>query len=129
MQEDLETSAGDRPLLKLESISKRFPGVSALKKVDFDLREGEVHVLFGENGAGKSTLINIVAGALRPTSGKIFYRGRTAHFPNVHSARKVGVHAVFQEFSLIPQLTVAQNLFLGVEKGRYGLLDKNTMQR
>jgi ribose transport system ATP-binding protein len=124
MQEGLNNTASETPLLKLENISKRFPGVSALYKVDFDLHEGEVHVLFGENGAGKSTLINIVAGALRPTTGRILYRGKETHFPNVHSARKVGVHAVFQEFSLIPQLTVTQNLFLGVEKGRYGFLEK-----
>lgn len=117
------------PLLRLEKISKRFPGVSALQQVDFDLREGEVHVLFGENGAGKSTLINIVAGALRPTSGRIFFRGCEIHFPNVHNARKAGIYAVFQEFSLIPQLTVAQNLSLGVEKSRYGILDKKGMQR
>lgn len=116
-------------LLKLEKISKRFPGVSALSKVDFDLRAGEVHVLFGENGAGKSTLINIVAGALRPTSGTMLYHGQEAQFPNVHSARKRGVHAVFQEFSLVPQLTVGQNLFLGTEKGRFGFLDKNKMHR
>jgi len=124
MQEGLNNTASKTPLLKLENISKRFPGVSALYKVDFDLREGEVHVLFGENGAGKSTLINIVAGALRPTTGRILYRGKETHFPNVYSARKIGVHAVFQEFSLIPQLTVTQNLFLGVEKGRYGFLEK-----
>ena len=67
-------NANETPaLLKLEKISKRFPGVSALSKVDFDLRSGEVHVLFGENGAGKSTLINIVAGALRPTSGEMLF--------------------------------------------------------
>jgi len=129
MQEDLENTAIESPLLKLENISKQFPGVSALYKVDFDLRQGEVHVLFGENGAGKSTLINIVAGALRPTTGKIFFRGKEMHFPNVHSARKIGIHAVFQEFSLIPQLTVTQNLFLGVEKGRYGFLDKKKMHQ
>jgi len=129
MQEGLDNTASETPLLKLENISKRFPGVSALHKVDFDLREGEVHVLFGENGAGKSTLINIVAGALRPTTGKILFRGKETHFPNVHSARKLGVHAVFQEFSLIPQLTVTQNLFLGVEKGRYGFLEKKKMHQ
>jgi ribose transport system ATP-binding protein len=129
MQEGFDITANETPLLKLENISKRFPGVSALYKVDFDLREGEVHVLFGENGAGKSTLINIVAGALRPTTGRILYRGKETHFPNVHSARKIGVHAVFQEFSLIPQLTVAQNLFLGAEKGRYGFLQKKKMHQ
>ena len=127
MQYGPPDSTNASSLLKLEKISKRFPGVSALSKVDFDLRAGEVHVLFGENGAGKSTLINIVAGALRPTSGKMLYHGEEAHFHNVHSARKRGVHAVFQEFSLVPQLTVGQNLFLGTEKGRFGFLDKNKM--
>jgi len=121
---DNETS-----LLKLENISKRFPGVLALSKVDFDLRAGEVHVLFGENGAGKSTLINIIAGAMKPTSGKILFHGKKMHFSNVHIARKLGIHAVFQEFSLIPQLTVTQNLFLGVEKSRYGLLEKKKMRQ
>jgi ribose transport system ATP-binding protein len=116
-------------LLRLEKISKQFPGVHALQQVDFDLLEGEVHVLFGENGAGKSTLINIVAGALRPTAGKMFFRGSEMHFPNVQNARKAGIHAVFQEFSLIPQLTVAQNLLLGVEKRRFGILDKKGMLR
>ena len=129
MQEGLDSTDNETPLLKLENISKRFPGVSALYQVDFDLREGEVHVLFGENGAGKSTLINIVAGALRPTSGRMLYRGEKTYFPNVHDARKNGVHAVFQEFSLIPQLTVTQNLFLGVEKNRYGFLEKKKMHK
>lgn len=115
------------PLLKLEGICKQFPGVLALDNVDFNLREGEVHVLFGENGAGKSTLINIVAGSLRPTSGKIIHRGKETTFSNVHSARKIGISAVFQEFSLIPQLSVTQNLFLGVEKTHGGLLDQKSM--
>ena len=65
----------DAPLLRLEAITKRFPGVLALDRVDFDLRPGEVHVLFGENGAGKSTLISIAAGALRPDAGSIAVRG------------------------------------------------------
>jgi ribose transport system ATP-binding protein len=129
MQADPTSAANETPLLKLENISKRFPGVSALHKVDFDLREGEVHVIFGENGAGKSTLINIVAGALRPTTGRILFRGQETQFSNVQSARKVGIHAVFQDFSLVPQLTVTQNLFLGAEKGRYGLLEKKKMHR
>jgi ribose transport system ATP-binding protein len=129
MQDKSAQNQASPPLLRLEKLSKRFPGVSALQGVDFDLYEGEVHVLFGENGAGKSTLINIVAGALRPTAGKIFLRGSEINFPNVNNARKAGIYAVFQEFSLIPQLTVAQNLSLGVEKSRYGILDKKGMQR
>ncbi len=96
-------------------MSKWFPGVQALDRVDFDLRAGEVHVLFGENGAGKSTLINIVAGALRPDEGDLLLRGELADFRSVHDARQQGISAVFQEFSLVPDMTVEENLFLGAE--------------
>lgn len=127
MQNSHSQTQQEPPLLKLEGICKQFPGVLALDGVDFELLAGEVHVLFGENGAGKSTLINIVAGSLRPTSGAIIYRGEETSFSNVYNARKVGISAVFQEFSLVPQLTVTQNLFLGVEKTRHGLLDHKSM--
>lgn len=112
------------PLLALEGISRQFPGVLALDRVNFDLNPGEVHVLFGENGAGKSTLISIVAGALSGSSGRMLYQGKPVAFRNVHSARSKGIHAVFQEFSLVPQFSVEQNLSLGTEKTRYGLLQK-----
>ena len=118
---------GDPPLLELSRVSRQFPGVQALAKVDFDLRPGEVHVVFGENGAGKSTLIAIVAGALRPHGGQIRFRGRTVDLTSVHHARSLGISAVFQEFSLVPQLTVEQNLFLGAERTALGLLDKKTL--
>jgi ABC-type sugar transport system ATPase subunit len=98
-------------LLELEGITKRFPGVFALDAVPFDLRAGEVHVLFGENGAGKSTLISIVAGALRPESGTVKLRGEPIELGSVHHARSLGISAVFQEFSLVPQLTIEQNTF------------------
>ena len=118
---------GDPPLLELTRVSRQFPGVQALAEVDFDLRPGEVHVLFGENGAGKSTLIAIVAGALRPNGGQIRFRGRTVDLTSVHHARSLGISAVFQEFSLIPQLTVEQNLFLGAEQTSLGMLDKKKL--
>ena len=87
----------------------------ALDRVDFDLKAGEVHVLFGENGAGKSTLISLLAGANRPTSGEIWLRGDAVQLESVHQARRMGISAVFQEFSLVPQMTVAENIFLGAE--------------
>lgn len=111
------------PLLKTVALSKQYPGVRALDTMDFELRSGEVHVLFGENGAGKSTLISLLAGANTPTSGEIFIRGQSIQFSNVHDARKAGVGAVFQEFSLVPTLSVARNLSLGDEPLRHGLLD------
>ena len=101
--------------LRLERISKPFPGVSALDNVYLDVRPGEVHVLFGENGAGKSTLISLVAGVYRPTDGRMEFRGETIELASVHQARQLGISAVFQEFSLVPQLTVEENLFLGAE--------------
>jgi ribose transport system ATP-binding protein len=115
---------GASPLLELRDLSKWFPGVLALDAVRFDLRPGEVHVLFGENGAGKSTLISIVAGAYRPSSGSIHFRGRPIELHSVHHARSLGISAVFQEFSLVPQLTVEQNLFLGAEPSDHGVLNK-----
>ena len=117
-------------LLRLVQLSRRFPGVLALDKVDFDLRPGEVHVLFGENGAGKSTLISVVAGALKPTGGRVEFRGEEIELASVHHARRLGISAVFQEFSLVPQLTVEQNLFLGAEQvDGVGFLNKTEMRR
>jgi ribose transport system ATP-binding protein len=114
-------------LLRLEKISKLFPGVVALDGVDFDLRPGEVHVLFGENGAGKSTLISLVAGVYRPTGGSIEFRGHRIEAASVHQARQLGISAVFQEFSLVPQLTVEENLFLGAELTDNLFLSKRAM--
>jgi ribose transport system ATP-binding protein len=108
-------------LLELTGITKRFPGVVALDHVDFDLRHGEVHVLFGENGAGKSTLINIIAGTFPPDAGVFKYQGQEISHLTPHRARVIGISPVFQEFSLVPEMTIEQNLFLGREitSGRF----------
>ena len=116
-------------LLQTVALSKHYPGVLALDGVDLELRSGEVHVLFGENGAGKSTLISLLAGANTPTSGEIRIRGESVHLPSVHEARLRGISAVFQEFSLIPTLTVAQNLSLDDEPSRHGLLDRAAVRQ
>ena len=120
-------SAATAPLLHTVALSKRYPGVLALDGVDFELLAGEVHVLFGENGAGKSTLISLLAGAHAPTGGEIRLRGEAVKFSNVHDARRLGISAVFQEFSLIPTLSVAQNLSLGDEPCKGGLLDRRAV--
>lgn len=117
------------PILQTVGIRKRYPGVLALDAVDFDLRPGEVHILFGENGAGKSTLISILAGVQRPTAGEVRYRGERVDLQSVHHARSLGISAVFQEFSLVPQMTVEENLFLGAEITRGGILDKGNLHR
>ncbi len=110
------------PLLELVNVAKQFPGVRALDGVSATLERGEVHVLFGENGAGKSTLISLVAGVHQPTSGEVRFEGEPVTFASVHDARARGISAVFQEFSLVPTLSVAENLFLGDEPRRFGLL-------
>jgi ribose transport system ATP-binding protein len=117
------------PLLCLEGITKQFPGVLALDGIDFDLRAGEVHVLFGENGAGKSTMISLIAGAHRPTAGTMKFRGKDVRLRSVHDARQLGISAVFQEFSLVPNMTVEQNLSLGAENCRCGFLQKNKLHQ
>ena len=119
----------DPPLLALSGITRRFPGVLALDRVDLELRRGEVHVLFGENGAGKSTLISVVAGALQPHGGSIRFRGEAVELASVNHARTLGISAVFQEFSLVPELTVEQNLFLGAEETSFGMLANSRMRQ
>jgi len=119
--------AGPR-LLQLSGISKRFPGVLALDKVDFDLKAGEVHVLFGENGAGKSTLINVIAGTFSPDEGRYLYGEREIKRLTPHEARVIGISPVFQEFSLVPDLTVEENLFLGRERRHFGFLRAAAMR-
>ncbi len=116
--------SGAHPLLQTDRLTKDYPGIRALSEMTFELKSGEVHILFGENGAGKSTLISMIAGANRPTAGRIFFEGREVHLNSVHEAREFGISAVFQEFSLIPQMTVAENIFLGAEPTRNGFLDR-----
>ena len=100
-------------LLRAEAIDKSFPGVHALSKVDFNLKEGEVHILLGENGAGKSTLMKIISGTLDKDEGRIFFRNREIELMNPHHAKNMGFGMVYQELSLIPSLSVAENIFLG----------------
>jgi len=104
------------PLLELKNVTKEYHGVPALRNVSFTLRTGEVHSLLGENGAGKSTLTKIIAGVTEPTEGELLYNGKAVSFANPAEALRNGIAMVFQETSLIPSLTVAQNIYLGNEK-------------
>lgn len=115
-------------LLRTRGIIKDFPGLRALDDIDFDLAAGEVHVLFGENGAGKSTLINVIAGALKPDSGALKLNGQDVHLHSVHDARRLGIAAVFQEFSLAPDLTVEDNMYLGAEPTKGFVLDRRAIR-
>ncbi|MEQ1951875.1 sugar ABC transporter ATP-binding protein [Mesorhizobium sp. CN2-181] len=113
------------PLLETHALTRRFPGVLALDHVDFAADSGEVHAVCGANGAGKSTLMNILSGTIHPTSGTIAIAGQPVTFASPSEARDAGIAIVYQEFSSIPELTVADNIFLGREfKGRFGIVDR-----
>jgi simple sugar transport system ATP-binding protein len=107
-------------LLQLQGISKRFVGVQALTDVDFDLRAGEVHALLGENGAGKSTLIKLMTGAHVLDTGTMLLEGREIRPGSPAAAQRLGISCVYQEVNLLPNLSVAHNLFLGREPQRFG---------
>ena len=114
-------------LVGLQNVTKQFSGTVALSDVSIDFLGGEVHCLFGENGAGKSTLIQLLMGVIQPTSGSILFEGRPMVVESVHQAHEMGIRAVFQEFSLVPDLTVAQNIFLGEELSKGVFLDDRKM--
>ncbi len=119
-----------QPLLQLSHISKAFPGVKALNDVQFEMLPGEVHALLGENGAGKSTMIKIISGVYRPDSGEIQFEGKSIHFNNPREAQALGIATIYQELSLYPELTVAENIFMGhAPRNRFGMIDWGTMRR
>jgi ribose transport system ATP-binding protein len=117
-------------LLKVEGISKAFPGVQALSDLSMEVNQGEILALVGENGAGKSTLIKILSGVYHPDTGRILIGGKEAHFRNPLEAVQAGISVVYQELSLAPNLSVAENVFAGrPPKGRVGLIDVATMRQ
>ncbi|MEY3774592.1 MAG: hypothetical protein RLZZ129_1372 [Verrucomicrobiota bacterium] len=122
----------ERPaLLKMQGITKRYPGVVALEEVDLEVRRGEVHFLLGENGAGKSTLMKILAGAVERDAGRIIIDGCVSELRSPREANDAGVSIIYQEFNLVPHLTVAENIFLGREPAARlpGLIDRSRMER
>jgi ABC-type sugar transport system ATPase subunit len=116
------------PVLEVRNLTKQFPGVLALDGVAFVLRRGEIHALVGQNGAGKSTMINVLSGMLAPDAGEIRLAGRPASIDSTRKAIELGIATVYQELSLLPNLTVAQNIVLGHEPRRMGLLDVAAMR-
>ncbi|WP_435746324.1 sugar ABC transporter ATP-binding protein [Microbacterium sp. PMB16] len=116
-------------VLAVDGIRKSFFGVEVLKGIAFDVRPGEVHGLVGENGAGKSTLMKIIAGVQPADEGTVTYRGEAVHHAHPRQAMDVGIVTVFQEFTLLPERTVAQNVYLGREPRRAGFVDQRGMIR
>lgn len=108
-------------MIELSGITKTYPGVQALSDVSFNMNAGEVHALMGENGAGKSTLIKIMAGAVAPTQGEVRLAGKSLRGLSPKQAASLGISVIYQEFNLIPYLTVAENIFLGNEIRRGGM--------
>lgn len=115
-------------ILKLDNISKAFSGNFVLKNIDFSIRKGEVRALVGENGAGKSTMIKIIAGAIRSDGGMVYLEGEPVAFASPKESLMAGISVMYQELDLLPELTIAENIFLGIErKNRWGMLDWGEM--
>ncbi|HWJ73370.1 MAG TPA: sugar ABC transporter ATP-binding protein [Kaistia sp.] len=107
------------PLLQMTGITKSFPGVKALDGVQLEVDRQEIHALLGENGAGKSTLLKILAGAQSPDQGEILFDGKPVTLANPHAAQQLGIVTIYQEFTLAPDMSIAENVFIGREPGRW----------
>jgi ribose transport system ATP-binding protein len=117
------------PILSLRGVSRRFGGVQALKNVDIDILPGRIHAVLGENGAGKSTLIKVMSGAVVPDEGEIIVDGSPVSFASPANANECGIVCVFQELSLVPDLTVADNIVVSNPPRRFGLIDRKQQRR
>src|SRR4029078_6175873 len=117
------------PLISIQQVTKRFPGVVALNGVSFDVGKGELHAIVGENGAGKSTLMKILSGVIPDFEGKLVLRGESVRFRGTRDAERAGVSIIHQELNLVEQLSAAANIFLGRERRtRLGLINDRTME-
>src|SRR5262249_22953649 len=121
-------AAMSEPLLSMTGIGKRFPGVQALDQVDFEVAPGEIHALLGENGAGKSTLLKILSGAQQPDAGAIRFAGEAVALATPHAAQRLGIVTIYQEFTLAPNMTIAENVWIGREPGARGFVNWRRME-
>ena len=118
------------PLVEMRDITKVFPGVVALDHVGFSCEAGEVHAVVGENGAGKSTLMKILAGVYQPDTGEICIDGHPVRITSPHEAQRLGISIIYQELNLLPDMTIAENVFLGREpKGTFGIVDSRKLEQ
>ncbi|PKH26570.1 sugar ABC transporter ATP-binding protein [Enterobacterales bacterium CwR94] len=122
-------TATPQPLLRIQGVSKYFPGVKALDNVSFDIQPGEIMALLGENGAGKSTLIKVLTGVYQRDAGTVTLEGQAIHPRNTGQAQEMGIGTVYQEVNLLPNMSVADNVYIGREPRRFGLLDRRTMNK
>src|SRR5882762_6853687 len=126
---DVPLPGSGAPLLRMRGIAKRYGGVTALDGVDFACRAGNIHAVLGENGAGKSTLIKIIAGVVQPSTGQMFLEESPTRFATPAEATRHGIICVFQELSLLPDLTVADNICITDPPRRFGLIDGAAQRR
>jgi ABC-type sugar transport system ATPase subunit len=129
MTADYAPAQAQQPLLRLRGVSKTFGPVQALSDVDLDIPAGQVTALVGDNGAGKSTLIKTIAGIWEPSAGQITWQGRLSHFRSPKDATDAGIATVYQDLALADNLDIVQNMLLGHEVLRHGLLDEITMEQ
>jgi ABC-type sugar transport system ATPase subunit len=120
---------GDEPLLKIRGVDKHFGAVQALTGVDLDVPAGQVTALCGDNGAGKSVLVRTISGIHQPDHGQIYWEGHPVHVRSARDASRLGIETVYQDLALADNLDIVQNMFLGRERLRYGLLDEDSMER
>lgn len=121
---------GKTPLVEMVGISKSFPGVQALSDITFNLYKGEIHCLVGENGAGKSTLMKVLSGAHSPDDGKIIIDGKPYASLSPKLSLEMGIGIIYQENDLIPTMSVAENMFVGLEKtNKFGFLDRAGIEK
>ena len=115
----------DNIILKMNNITKLFPGVKALDRVNIEVTKGEIHALCGENGAGKSTLMNVLSGIYPygTYEGDIIYEGKECRFKNIKDSEREGIVIIHQELALVPYLSIAENMFLGNEQATRGVIN------
>jgi putative multiple sugar transport system ATP-binding protein len=127
----VETPTTNNVILEMRGITKTFPGVKALDNVNLTVREGDIHAICGENGAGKSTLMKVLSGVYPYGSyeGQIFYQGKERHFRDIADSEKLGIIIIHQELALVPLLSICENIFLGNEEAKFGVIDWESAER
>jgi ABC-type sugar transport system ATPase subunit len=124
-----DTTTADQPLLQLRGVGKHFGAVQALTDVNLDVPHGQITALCGDNGAGKSVLVRTISGIHQPDHGEILWEGRPVHVHSPREASRLGIETVYQDLALADNLDIVQNMFLGRERVRRGLLDEDSMER
>lgn len=127
--QDYQRAGAPQPLLRMEGISKQFPGVLALNRVSLEVYPGECLALVGENGAGKSTLMKILSGVYAPDEGRVMLEGKPVTLSNPNQAQRLGISIIYQEFNLFPNLTVEENIFIGREPSSNGFVRWTTLRQ